>query len=72
MAITVPLVLPASASSPVIVIGWLTFEIVDRRIVILLIALTTLGFTLRWFLSERLRPPPPRRPEPARRTHSQR
>ena len=42
-----------------IVIGWLTFEIVDRRIVILLIALTTLGFTLRWFLSERLRPPPP-------------
>jgi uncharacterized protein len=42
-----------------IALGWLTFEIVDRRIVILLIALTTLGFTLRWFWKDRLDPPPP-------------
>jgi uncharacterized protein len=42
-----------------IALGWLTFEIVDRRIVILLIAVTTLGFTLRWFLKDRVTPPPP-------------
>jgi hypothetical protein len=42
-----------------IAVGWLTFEWVDRRIVILLIALITLAFTARWFLKDRLRPPPP-------------
>jgi uncharacterized protein len=37
--------------------GWLTFELVDTRIVILMIALVTLGFTARWFLKDRLHPP---------------
>jgi uncharacterized protein len=40
-------------------LGWLFFAMVDKRIVVLVIALVTLGFTLRWFLKDRLSPPPP-------------
>ncbi|MGL4636341.1 MAG: sulfite exporter TauE/SafE family protein [Beijerinckiaceae bacterium] len=47
-------------------IGWLTFEWVDKRIVVLIIAVVTLGFTLRWFLKDRLNPPAPHGVLPAR------
>jgi uncharacterized protein len=36
-----------------IAIGWLFFEWVDKRYVVLLIAVITLSFTLRWFLQGR-------------------
>jgi uncharacterized protein len=39
--------------------GWLTFEMVDKRIVVLIIAVVTIGFTLRWFFKDRLNPPAP-------------
>lgn len=42
-----------------IAIGWLVFEWVDKRYIILMIALVTLTFTLRWFLQGRLANPPP-------------
>lgn len=42
-----------------IALGWLVFEWLDKRYVILLIALVTLAFTLRWFLKDRLAPPAP-------------
>jgi uncharacterized protein len=51
-----------------ILIGWLTFEIVDRRIVTLLIASVTLAFTLRWFFKHRSTPPPPHDVQPLRAT----
>jgi uncharacterized protein len=40
-------------------LGWLFFARVDPRIVVLVIALTTLAFTIRWFLRSRLAPPAP-------------
>ncbi len=40
-------------------LGWTFFTVVDKRIVILVIAVVTLAFTLRWFLKDRLSPPPP-------------
>ncbi len=46
--------------------GWLFFEWVDRRYVILMIAVVTLGFTLRWFLQGRAKPPPPHGVQPGR------
>jgi uncharacterized protein len=49
-----------------LVIGWLTFELVDRRIVTALIATVTLVFTIRWFLKDRLAPPPPHGVQPLR------
>jgi uncharacterized protein len=47
-------------------LGWMFFTAVDPRIVVLVIALVTLGFTLRWFLRDRLAPPPPHGVRPAR------
>jgi uncharacterized protein len=47
-------------------LGWAFFTAVDTRIVILVIALVTLGFTLRWFLKDRIDPPPPHGVQPAR------
>jgi uncharacterized membrane protein YfcA len=47
-------------------IGWLFFASVDKRVVILVIALVTLGFTLRWFLIDRLDPPTPHGVQPLR------
>jgi uncharacterized protein len=49
-----------------LLIGWMTFELVDRRIVTLLIATVTLTFTIRWFLKDRLTPPPPHDVQPLR------
>ncbi len=46
--------------------GWLTFELVDKRVVVLIIAVVTIGFTLRWFLKERLHPPVPHGVRPAK------
>jgi uncharacterized protein len=40
-------------------LGWTFFTVVDKRIVILVIAVVTLAFTLRWFLKDRVAPPPP-------------
>jgi uncharacterized protein len=51
-----------------LLIGWLTIELVDRRIVTLLIAFVTLTFTIRWFLKDRLTPPPPHGVQPLRAT----
>jgi uncharacterized protein len=51
-----------------LLIGWLTIELVDRRIVTFLIALITLTFTIRWFLKDRLTPPPPHGVQPLRAT----
>jgi uncharacterized protein len=51
-----------------LLIGWLTIELVDRRIVTLLIALITLTFTIRWFLKDRLTPPAPHNVQPLRAT----
>jgi uncharacterized protein len=51
-----------------ILIGWLVFEIVDRRYVTLLIASVTLIFTIRWFIKDRLNPPPPHDVQPVRAT----
>jgi uncharacterized protein len=47
-------------------LGWVFFTRVDPRYVVLAIALTTLAFTLRWFLRARTAPPPPHGVEPAR------
>ncbi len=47
-------------------LGWAFFAIVDPRIVILMIAVVTLAFTVRWFLKDRLAPPPPHGVLPAR------
>lgn len=49
-----------------IVIGWITFEFVDRRLVILLIGMITLAFTLRWFFKHRLNPPAPHGVQPGK------
>jgi uncharacterized protein len=47
-------------------LGFAFFTRVDKRIVVLVIALVTLAFTLRWFLKDRLAPPPPHGVQPAR------
>ncbi len=49
-----------------IAVGWTVFEWVDKRVIILMIALVTLSFTLRWFLQDRLAPPPPHGVEPGK------
>jgi uncharacterized protein len=49
-----------------IAMGWTFFEVVDKRYVILTIAVVTLGFTLRWFIKDRVDPPPPHGVQPAR------
>ena len=51
-----------------LLIGWLTFELVDRRIETLLIACVTLTFTIRWFIKDRLSPPPAHDVQPVRAT----
>jgi uncharacterized protein len=51
-----------------LLIGWMTFELVDRRIVTLLIATVTLTFTIRWFIKDRLTPPLPHDVQPLRAT----
>lgn len=47
-------------------LGWTFFARVDQRIVVLVIALVTLGFTLRWFLKDRVSPPAPHGVQPGR------
>jgi uncharacterized protein len=47
-------------------LGWLFFTAIDPRIVVLVIALVTLVFTLRWFLRDRLAPPQPHGVRPVR------
>jgi uncharacterized protein len=47
-------------------LGWTFFTSVDKRIVILVIAVVTLAFTIRWFLSDRVSPPPAHGVLPAR------
>jgi uncharacterized membrane protein YfcA len=47
-------------------LGWIFFTSVDKRIVVLVIAVVTLTFTLRWFLKDRLSPPLPHGVLPAR------
>jgi uncharacterized protein len=47
-------------------LGFVFFTTVDKRIVILLIAIITLAFTLRWFMKDRLAPPAPHGVRPAR------
>jgi uncharacterized protein len=49
-----------------VAVGWLVFESVDPRYVVLMIALVTLGFTLRWFLKDRIAPPAGHGVEPGR------
>jgi uncharacterized protein len=49
-----------------IAVGWFFFEWVDRRYVILTIAVVTLAFALRWFLQGRNANPPPHDVQPAR------
>jgi uncharacterized protein len=49
-----------------LVLGWVFFTRVDPRLVVLAIALTTLAFTLRWFLRDRVVPPLPHGVRPAR------
>jgi uncharacterized protein len=47
-------------------LGWVFFTWVDARFVVLAIAVVTLAFTLRWFLRDRIAPPPPHGVQPAR------
>jgi uncharacterized protein len=49
-------------------LGWLFFTRVDPRLVVLAIALVTLAFTLRWFLRDRIAPPPPHGVQPLQAT----
>jgi uncharacterized protein len=47
-------------------LGWFTFERVDKRVVVLMIAVVTVAFTLRWFLNDRLNPPAPHGVKPVK------
>jgi uncharacterized protein len=47
-------------------LGWLIFELVDRRLVVLLIGVITVAFTARWFFKHRLNPPKPHGVQPVR------